>query len=113
MGSIIERSARVVATPAAARGVLIGPDGSSEEQHDDSTDFPVRLPGRRRAVTRTGDGDLAHLVRLTRPRRVLEVGMGYTTPFLAAELADLRESLRAKRNPSPKRLAATCRVRSG
>ncbi|MEU9924058.1 hypothetical protein AB0H51_22675 [Streptomyces griseoluteus] len=29
---------------------------------------------------------LANLVELTRPRRVLEVGMGYTTPFLAAAL---------------------------
>ncbi|MFI7383801.1 hypothetical protein [Streptomyces sp. NPDC049813] len=39
---------------------------------------------------------LAHLVRLLRPRRVLEVGMGYTTPFLAAELADLREVVRTE-----------------
>ncbi|MFF8593285.1 hypothetical protein ACF061_17990 [Streptomyces sp. NPDC015220] len=39
---------------------------------------------------------LANLVRLIRPRRVLEVGMGYTTPFLAAELADLREGARAE-----------------
>ncbi|MFD7614918.1 hypothetical protein [Streptomyces sp. NPDC059828] len=31
---------------------------------------------------------LANLVRMTRPRRVLEVGMGYTTPFLAAALAE-------------------------
>ncbi|MEU7007489.1 class I SAM-dependent methyltransferase [Streptomyces sp. NPDC046332] len=30
---------------------------------------------------------LAQLVRLYRPRRVLEIGMGYTTPFLAAALA--------------------------
>jgi predicted O-methyltransferase YrrM len=30
---------------------------------------------------------LAQLVRLNRPRRVLEIGMGYTTPFLAAALA--------------------------
>ncbi|WP_330343222.1 hypothetical protein [Streptomyces sp. NBC_00557] len=29
---------------------------------------------------------LANLVELTRPQRVLEVGMGYTTPFLAASL---------------------------
>lgn len=39
---------------------------------------------------------LAHLVRLIRPRRVLEVGMGYTTPFLAAELADIRDGVRAE-----------------
>lgn len=32
---------------------------------------------------------LAALLRLVRPRRVLEVGMGYTTPFLAATLAEL------------------------
>ncbi len=31
---------------------------------------------------------LYHLVRLTRPRRILEVGMGYTTPFLAQALVD-------------------------
>ncbi|MEE1748310.1 MULTISPECIES: class I SAM-dependent methyltransferase [unclassified Streptomyces] len=34
---------------------------------------------------------LAGLIRMTRPRRVLEVGMGYTTPFLAAALAGARE----------------------
>ncbi|MFJ9823368.1 hypothetical protein ACIRSU_03215 [Streptomyces sp. NPDC101160] len=34
---------------------------------------------------------LAGLIRMTRPRRVLEVGMGYTTPFLAAALAEARE----------------------
>ncbi|MFD4375308.1 hypothetical protein [Streptomyces sp. NPDC058486] len=34
---------------------------------------------------------LAGLIRMTRPRRVLEVGMGYTTPFLAAALAEVRE----------------------
>ncbi|WSQ10716.1 class I SAM-dependent methyltransferase [Streptomyces sp. NBC_01231] len=39
---------------------------------------------------------LANLMRLIRPRRVLEVGMGYTTPFLAAELADLRDAARAE-----------------
>ncbi|MEU8591480.1 hypothetical protein AB0C59_31470 [Streptomyces sp. NPDC048664] len=39
---------------------------------------------------------LAHLVRLLRPRRVLEVGMGYTTPFLAAELAELRDHVRVE-----------------
>jgi len=31
---------------------------------------------------------LYQLVRFTRPKRVLEVGMGYTTPFLAQALAD-------------------------
>lgn len=39
------------------------------------------------------------LLRLVRPRRVLEVGMGYTTPFLAAALsenvADTEEQARA------------------
>jgi predicted O-methyltransferase YrrM len=35
---------------------------------------------------------LAGLVRMTRPRRVLEVGMGYTTPFLAAALAEARQA---------------------
>jgi predicted O-methyltransferase YrrM len=33
---------------------------------------------------------LASLIRMTRPRRVLEVGMGYTTAFLAAALAEAR-----------------------
>jgi predicted O-methyltransferase YrrM len=37
---------------------------------------------------------LETLVRFTRPARVLEVGMGYTTPFLAATLADLRDQAR-------------------
>lgn len=31
---------------------------------------------------------LYSLIRFTRPRRVLEVGMGYTTPFIARALAD-------------------------
>jgi predicted O-methyltransferase YrrM len=39
---------------------------------------------------------LAMLLRLRRPRRVLEVGMGYTTPFLAAALAGLEEEVRAE-----------------
>ncbi|MFI8288386.1 class I SAM-dependent methyltransferase [Streptomyces sp. NPDC085614] len=38
---------------------------------------------------------LANLIRLTRPRRVLEVGTGYTTPFLAAALAEV-EGLAAR-----------------
>jgi predicted O-methyltransferase YrrM len=39
---------------------------------------------------------LASLVRLHRPRRVLEVGMGYTTPFLAAALAGVEADVRAE-----------------
>lgn len=39
---------------------------------------------------------LASLINLVRPRRVLEVGMGYTTPFLAAALADVAEQVRAE-----------------
>src|SRR5258708_29293140 len=39
---------------------------------------------------------LAALVQLVRPSRVLEVGMGYTTPFLAAALADVEERVRAE-----------------
>lgn len=31
---------------------------------------------------------LYHLVRMTKPRRALEVGLGYTSPFLAQALAD-------------------------
>ncbi|MFB9839510.1 class I SAM-dependent methyltransferase [Actinoallomurus acaciae] len=37
---------------------------------------------------------LADLVRLTRPRRVLEVGMGYTTAFLAAALRETEDRAR-------------------
>jgi predicted O-methyltransferase YrrM len=33
---------------------------------------------------------LAHLIQFLRPRSVLEIGMGYTTPFLAAALAQVR-----------------------
>lgn len=39
---------------------------------------------------------LADLVCLHRPSRVLEVGMGYTTPFLAAALADVRDQVAAE-----------------
>ncbi|MEQ4304227.1 hypothetical protein ABNF97_23070 [Plantactinospora sp. B6F1] len=39
---------------------------------------------------------LATLVKLVRPRRVLEVGMGYTTPFLAAALAEVAEEVRVE-----------------
>lgn len=39
---------------------------------------------------------LANLVQLVRPRRVLEVGMGYTTPFLAAALATVERQVRAE-----------------
>ena len=39
---------------------------------------------------------LALLVNLVLRRRVLEVGMGYTTPFLAAALADVAEQVRAE-----------------
>jgi predicted O-methyltransferase YrrM len=37
---------------------------------------------------------LANLVQLLRPERVLEVGMGYTTPFLSAALADAEDTVR-------------------
>ncbi|WP_052745449.1 O-methyltransferase [Allosalinactinospora lopnorensis] len=39
---------------------------------------------------------LADLIGFLRPRRVLEVGMGYTTPFLAAALAGTEEQARAE-----------------
>jgi len=35
---------------------------------------------------------LYHLVRFCRPRRLLEVGMGYTTPFIARALQDNRRA---------------------
>ncbi|MFJ4621590.1 class I SAM-dependent methyltransferase [Streptomyces sp. NPDC088812] len=37
---------------------------------------------------------LANLIQLLRPERVLEVGMGYTTPYLAAALADTEDAVR-------------------
>ncbi|MFJ3901476.1 hypothetical protein [Streptomyces sp. NPDC090025] len=46
---------------------------------------PLRVPG---MGTEAVAPFLAGLIRMTRPRRVLEVGMGYTTPFLAAALAE-------------------------
>ncbi|MGW5052574.1 class I SAM-dependent methyltransferase [Actinokineospora sp. NPDC004072] len=39
---------------------------------------------------------LANLVKLVRPSRVLEVGMGYTTPWLAAALAEAAAEARAQ-----------------
>jgi predicted O-methyltransferase YrrM len=39
---------------------------------------------------------LAALVGFLRPRRVLEIGMGYTTPFLAAALAGVRGQVAAE-----------------
>ncbi|GLZ27824.1 hypothetical protein Lesp02_00140 [Lentzea sp. NBRC 105346] len=36
------------------------------------------------------------LIQLVRPRRVLEVGMGYTTPFIASALAALESQVRAE-----------------
>ena len=39
---------------------------------------------------------LAAVIKLVRPRRVLEVGMGYTTPFLAAGLAEVEEQVRVE-----------------
>jgi predicted O-methyltransferase YrrM len=39
---------------------------------------------------------LSSVVQMTRPRRVLEVGMGYTTPYLAAALVQVAEQVRAE-----------------
>ncbi|MFJ9785597.1 hypothetical protein ACIRSS_38905 [Amycolatopsis sp. NPDC101161] len=39
---------------------------------------------------------LSHLVHLVRPERVLEVGMGYTTPFIAKALAEVDELVEAE-----------------
>ncbi|WP_018680199.1 class I SAM-dependent methyltransferase [Actinokineospora enzanensis] len=39
---------------------------------------------------------LSSVVRMIRPRRVLEVGMGYTTPYLAAALADVAAEVEAE-----------------
>lgn len=40
---------------------------------------------------------LASLVRMHRPQRVLEVGMGYTTPFLVGAVAEIEEQVRVER----------------
>jgi len=40
---------------------------------------------------------LSQLIHLVRPKRVLEIGMGYTTPFLARALAQVTELVRAER----------------
>jgi predicted O-methyltransferase YrrM len=42
---------------------------------------------------------LYYLLRGTRPRRVLEIGMGYTTPFLARALADNAAEVERERAP--------------
>ncbi len=39
---------------------------------------------------------LASLIQFARPRRVFEVGMGYTTPFIAAALAGVEQQVRAE-----------------
>ncbi|MGW4476032.1 hypothetical protein ACWENQ_40735 [Nonomuraea sp. NPDC004354] len=39
---------------------------------------------------------LAALLKVVRPQRVLEVGMGYTTPFLARALAEIADEIRAE-----------------
>ncbi|CCH30834.1 class I SAM-dependent methyltransferase [Actinosynnema sp. NPDC047251] len=39
---------------------------------------------------------LSSLLKLVRPQRVLEVGMGYTTPFLASALAEIADDVRAQ-----------------
>jgi len=39
---------------------------------------------------------LSLLIQFARPRRVLEVGMGYTTPFIAATLAGLEQRIRTE-----------------
>jgi len=54
---------------------------------------PPRVPG---MGTEAVAPLLADLVRLVRPRRVLEVGMGYTTPFLAAALAEVARRAEAE-----------------
>lgn len=55
---------------------------------------PLRVPGMGTEVVAP---ILAHLIHMTRPTRVLEVGMGYTTPFLAQALLDVEESVAAER----------------
>lgn len=52
---------------------------------------PLRVAG---AGTEAAGPWLAALVGLVRPRNVLEVGMGYTTPYLAAALASAAEQTR-------------------
>ena len=53
----------------------------------------LRVPG---AGTEVVAPLLGMLIQLLRPERVLEVGMGYTTPFLAAALAEVDDLVRAE-----------------
>ncbi|AUI61643.1 class I SAM-dependent methyltransferase [Amycolatopsis sp. BJA-103] len=67
-------------------------------QRTDSAEFRaaverLRVPG---MGTESVGPLLKSLVHLVRPRRVLEVGMGYTTPFLAGALAEVEELVRAE-----------------
>ncbi|WP_410580497.1 hypothetical protein [Amycolatopsis sp. lyj-108] len=67
-------------------------------QRTDSVEFRaaverLRVPG---MGTESVGPLLKSLVHLVRPRRVLEVGMGYTTPFLAGALAEVEELVRAE-----------------
>lgn len=54
---------------------------------------PLRVP---QMGTEVVAGLLSSLVQLLRPQHVLEVGMGYTTPFLAAALSQIEEQVRAE-----------------
>jgi hypothetical protein len=54
---------------------------------------PLRLP---QMGTERVAPILYHLLHLARPRRVLEVGMGYTTPFIALALKEARDQARAE-----------------
>lgn len=54
---------------------------------------PLRVPQMGTEVVATL---LSSLVQMLRPRHVLEVGMGYTTPFLAAALSRIEEQVRAE-----------------
>ncbi|MFH9862942.1 class I SAM-dependent methyltransferase [Streptomyces sp. NPDC017202] len=49
---------------------------------------PLRMPGMGTEVVAPL---LASLIHLVRPRRVLEIGMGHTTPYLARALAEVEE----------------------
>lgn len=64
----------------------------------DNLFFQTVAPLLRRGMGTENIGPLLYyLVRMTRPRNVLEVGLGYTTPFIAQALRDAIDEFRADR----------------
>lgn len=69
-----------------------GGGGVSEQEFRDAVER-LRVPGMGTEVVAPL---LSHLIQMVRPRRVLEVGMGYTTPFLARTLQQIEATVEAE-----------------